>query len=347
MQNKNLLIATAALAGVAFSGALLPPENTYAVTSEETAAVDAVIDELKTDYQDLIDDYNASDPDEELTLTEEESTSPYLYYRSASMKAYTQLDSATHLGAQTSGGAYAEGLLEYDSIIEALTDLGFVEYEDAIMDSEYLNASTGVICAVGEVNGISCGHINWQTISDTWTEYLNGIGAAYYTSKGAYPSIYRKDTFSSGAPTIYNSDYEPYQYTTAIGNGAALLFYRSSSTSDWIYFTGTQDYVLCSAFTGEAAKGFAGYVCYDEDTDSVSKVTVATESDASSDSTDSTTTTTSSTTITAPNTGSPSSSDGGSAIFTTSLAVASLSLAAYLLNYARKLIKTRVRFEKH
>ena len=376
MPKQKLILTAGLVAGLAFSGAVFSPESTYATaTPEETAAVASVINQLKPVYQDLIDDYNASltptptptptvtpsptptatptsNPNE-LHLVEENNDSFGPLYKAPSMNVYIDLDQATSLIVKTADDTETYALNDHeDAIISALTSAGFTAYGPAnivmSIDQQYLNEETGVLCEI-HGSGAACGHVNWLTISDEWTEYLNGVGAAYYASEGEYTPVFRDGGFGAGSPTIYDSEYEPYQYTAISIAHAIGLFYRSSQTSDWAYFTATQAVLYCSDFTGEAAKGFAGYICWDSTTDTNSKVTVPTD-DSTTPTDNSSSDTKKSTTpaIGAPNTGgAPASDNSGAIAILIVSALVPLALAAYALRYARNRAKAKVRFEKH
>ena len=205
--------------------------------------------------------------------TEEEPTSSVgPYYKPDSIDAYLTLNRALTLTITTTDDVIAS-VLEPTPVVEKLTSLGFTKYSRPYFfpeTNQYINETTGVLCAVRSY-GTTCGHINWQDVSDKWGTFADGIGKAFYKSEEDYPFI-MGDVSSDNTPTIYDSDYEPYQYTVVGMDDYVGLFYRKSPTSEWIYFKGTQGMLTCDEYSGETEKGFAGVECYNAETKTVERV---------------------------------------------------------------------------
>ena len=95
-------------------------------------------------------------------------------------------------------------------------------------------------------------------------ELVNELADAYKDSEGKYPrylGVYADDDYK-----ITDSEVSPYQKLMARFENAAALFYRTSKTADWKYFTGTQAALSCSDYnTKELKNAYSGEVCYDED----------------------------------------------------------------------------------
>ncbi len=196
--------------------------------------------------------------------TEEESSlfddyNPH--FKPESVKGYIQLNKISKLIITTTKDNQPAPVLETAPIFETLTALGFTAYGPTLSNKaeQYLNTETGVICIVSKI-GSSCGHTNWQTITDEWKDFIAGIGEAFYKVTKEYPVI-DEDVISENTPSIIDSDHEPYQYTIVKINGENGLFYRKDPSSEWIYFGSFQDIPECSVFTDEAAKGFTGLTC--------------------------------------------------------------------------------------
>ena len=353
MKKWKFCIAIPAIACVLGLGLTTP---THATIDEEIAAVTSVIDTLETTYETAIDDYNATATGLHLKLVKRTDHGPY--YKKSSMNAYTQLDSGWTLQVQTTDNLVAS-VLDDKPIVDALTNLSFKKYGPAYyypITQQYINTDTGVICAVrGDTT--NCGHINWQTITDTWAEYLNSIGVAYYTATNVYPVIPGDYSNDNTSPTITNSEYKPYQYTiVGIANeDAGSMFYRSSATSDWVYFTSTQSVLECSKYTGEAEKGFAGHVCYNINADGSytnSTVGAIPKEDTTKTASDESIVTVANTGssdesgIGVPDTGAPTFNESGAKAIVITAVVVLLGTITCLSKYIRTRLKTQVRFTK-
>lgn len=324
MLQHKIITGVAVVAALAATTLCTP--DTYA--TGEDAAVESAISSLKTTHQATVDAYNTSHADMQLHIVDgSDCYGPF--YRASSMKAYTQVDGSLCFETQTAEGVMAT-LVDASPMISALTSSGFTAYSPEYYwppHQQYLNENTGVICSVAEY-GANCGHINQQTITDKWAEYLNGIGAAYYAAEQEYPVITDRSIIPSDnntSPVINNSDYESYQYTSIGIQNATSLFYRSSPTSEWIYFKSTQELIDCNEYTGETQKAFAGYDCYDSTTNTNSKVGVSTNTSDSS-SGDTSTKDSDSSTLGVPDTG-ISTNDDSSAISTEKILIVIASTA--------------------
>ncbi|MBR0431021.1 hypothetical protein IJJ05_01905 [Candidatus Saccharibacteria bacterium] len=143
-----------------------------------------------------------------------------------------------------------------------LADNGFIEDKELMSSKLFHNSDNGIYCDVSENSlpfSMSCS-------KDTWISDENK-NLALALAKAANVFFVSADTSN-----ITDSTISPYQRLTAGGPGAVLLFYRVSPDADWQFFTGTQDSIPCSNYTGDVAKAFAGDICYDESTSENSTV---------------------------------------------------------------------------
>ena len=269
-------------------------QPTHATTAEEEEAVTSVMNQLKTVLQQAVEDYNTSHETEYEAPEIIEDAHGYgtPEYRPDSLNAFLMLNSDKRLyipaGEVVNEGYTYVNPIGITELRQTLETLGFTTYYDRPFNFQlyqFINNETGVICAFGgQYRVISCGHINWapQSITNEWKDFINSIGDAYYAEINDFPSIYQggdiKLSDNTTLPTILDSDYEPYQYTNFAVGGGVVLFYRKSPTSEWVFFRGTQTYIDCNEYTGEAQKGFAGMACWDTATDSMSKVSVPSDS---------------------------------------------------------------------
>ena len=154
-----------------------------------------------------------------------------------------------------------------NALVEKLEDEGFVEFEKAQTypaGPSYINEDTGITCYVGGglPFGVACGYYKW--VSDETVELVNELADAYKESEGKYPrylGVHADDDYK-----ITDSEVSPYQKLMARFENAAALFYRTSKTANWKYFTGTQAVLSCSDYnTKELKNAYSGEVCYDED----------------------------------------------------------------------------------
>lgn len=337
-KTKNYLAAGALLCS-AVLGVNAMSETTHAVSAESLNAVNTVLNSMRPIYQTAVDDYNAANPDQtQLQLADVDYPTPY--YKPATVNAYAQLGLAYGFETQTTDGIPASLFTTtevYDQAIEKLTDLGFSTYGPAYTfppTQQYFNEGTGVICAVvWDGSSLTCGHTNWQTITDEWTDFLNGIGAAYYESEGQYPVVRGDISDDSALPTIHDSDYAPYQYTFVPISNFMGMFYRASSTSDWVYFAGTQSALDCSAYTGEAEKGFMGLICYNGTEESKVGAVAASQEEESS-------------AVATPDTGAPTSDNRGAIAAISATALVAVATLIYLANYTKNRFASKVHFGK-
>ncbi|MBO4276309.1 hypothetical protein J5868_01200 [Candidatus Saccharibacteria bacterium] len=138
----------------------------------------------------------------------------------------------------------------------ALNSNGFVEEKEIMFGKLLYNSSNGISCLVGEANipfRVSCSKNTW--ITDEQKEFVLALAKAAGT-----------DYVSADPSRIADSQVSPHQKLTAFGENYAMLFYRTSPSSEWQFFKGTQDLIGCNKYTGDAAKAFAGDTCWDEAT---------------------------------------------------------------------------------
>ncbi len=160
-------------------------------------------------------------------------------------------------------------------IRKTLINDGFKSYDyyPGFQDTveEFYNSKTDIVC-VSSMNSvpydISCSSTSW--ISADTVALASSLADAYKKVEGEYPSM-----ISVNKNDIENSPFEPYQKLTVSMVGFVALFYRSSPTADWVYFTGTQATLPCSTFEKDtgARRAFQGETCYDERTGEDRKVT--------------------------------------------------------------------------
>lgn len=315
---------------------------THAATAEESA-VAAVMNSLQTVYQAAIDEYNSANPDEiqlQLSELEERQAASVAHYKPETLNAYVQLNRDYYLEVTTVDDISASGFIDTNSIVEALDGLGFAAYGPIYAwppTQQYINTDTGVICSV-DAAGSDCGHISWLSITDEWAAFANGIGAAFHESEEQYPVILAHVWDNSTLPLLYNSEYTPYQYTFVGISNYRGMFYRASATSDWVYFGGTQSVLDCSEYTGEAEKGFMGYICYNGTEESTvgaaSAITTVTDAGPVDDSGS----------VSAPDTGASTGDNQGAIVATSAAAIASISIITYLAIYIKKRLSSRVHF---
>lgn len=336
MKNKNLSLAIGALFCSAAIGALAIQNNTYASTEEETAAVTAVMDVLLPIYQTAVDNYN-SDPDAlgaPFSLDQTDSTDNYSHprYQPESIKAAIPLRHSQNIAILNNNGSSSEIDGARTLAISALEGLGFESYPYTFYYPEhlqYINNDTGVICMVAAY-GSSCGSINWWSVNDDQAEFLNGIGAAFYAKENTYPVV--NGFYDNSLPEIFDSEYEPYQYTlVSIQNGTGM-FYRQGPTSNWVYFAITQAPLDCSDYAGEAQKGFAGYICYNGTEES--KVAVVSESEPESS-------------VKTPDTGIITGNSKTLTVFSSILGFTAFGIVSYGIGYSAKRIRNHIHFDKH
>lgn len=341
MKKQKYYLAAGGLLCSGLLGLVFGAPATHAATAEESAVADA-ISLLHEAYQTAMDAYNAANPDGpqlQFSESDEALTGIRSYYKPDSLNAYVQLIRGTFAEVATTDGLLWT-LASTDGAAEALASSGFVEYGPSYSfppTQQYLNTNTGVICAVANV-GYGCGHISWLSITDEWAAFANGIGAAFHESEEQYPVILAHVWDNSTLPLLYNSEYTPYQYTFVGISNYRGMFYRASATSDWVYFGGTQSVLDCSEYTGEAEKGFMGYICYNGTEESTvgaaSAITTVTDAGPVDDSGS----------VSAPDTGASTGDNQGAIVATSAAAIASISIITYLAIYIKKRLSSRVHF---
>ncbi len=152
-----------------------------------------------------------------------------------------------------------------DAAVEAvrsqLDELGFDKYSDVkLFDGpQYINEENGVICSAVSAAlpfNVTCGHISWITTEKM--AFINSLAKAYYEKMDEYPSA-----LSASKDRIEDSVFEPYQRIMANLPDAGALFYRSSPTSDWVFFTAGQAAPTCVEYSKDigARRAFQGQNC--------------------------------------------------------------------------------------
>lgn len=269
--------------GLAIFGTGLSTDMSYADDDSDsqvqTMAVQDVVDLVKNALQEKVDIYNATAEGTERPLHVAETTKGFAYHKPESLNVYIGLTKTIGVGiydAQNNDAALPSTGEPSTIIVDALlgSALQFKKYGPSygsVPPHQAYESIFGVVCNVSYTDSfMSCGHIAWQqNVTDEWKTYINGIGNAWKKVKGDYPILRGDFEDSSSHPSIFNSDYKPYQYTFYSGGENAMgMFYRSGPDAEWVYFGGTQAVLDCSEYTGEAQKGFAGYVCYEGDKES-------------------------------------------------------------------------------
>lgn len=223
-------------------------------------------------YSDLVDVHNNGEGAMHANLStvgEQEQYEPFLVVASGNAMALP----IKSIGAKVT----ADDGIDYEfytgaagALEEDLSDSGFIAYEVTGLGMPEFKKGN-VVCRIDD-GGFACAHFAWYTPTPEWEEFLSGIGAAYKdANEDKLPLAAYRTYNNSNLPEIKNSDVEPYQnvavsMTNGNGIGGGMsLFYRASETSDWVFFAHAQAVLDCSKYTGDAEKGFAGDVCYEED----------------------------------------------------------------------------------
>ncbi len=256
-------------------------------SSAQTTAVQTVVDVVKNALQEKVDAYNTTSEGIEHPLhVTVDTTKGFVHYKPDSLNAYIGLKKFIGVGIYDAQGNDAvlpsTGEEVTTTIVDTLLNspLQFKKYGpsySSVPPHQAYESIFGVVCNVSYTDSfLSCGHTAWQqSVTDEWKTYINGIGDAWKKVKGDYPILRGNFEDASAHPTIFNSDFKPYQYTFYSGGENAMgMFYRGGPDAEWVYFGGTQSLLDCNAYTGEAQKGFAGYVCYDVESGKNSKVAV-------------------------------------------------------------------------
>lgn len=322
MKAKNIFAG--AMAGVfALSvGLFSAPVFAEGVTQEQEDEVMAAVTYIRGLYSGLVNAHNNAEGAFHANLSavgEQDIYEPYLAVASDNVMALP----IKSIGAKVT----ADDGIDYEfytgvagALEEDLSDSGFIAYEVTGLGMPEFKRGN-VVCRIDD-GGFACAHFAWYTPTPEWEEFLSGIGAAYKdANEGRLPLVASKTDNNANIPEIKNSDVEPYQ-NVAVGisngngvGGGLAYFYRASETSDWVFFAHVQDVLDCSKYTGDAEKGFAGDVCYEED----GSEGIVGESG-----------------VKVPDTGANTLSENGSALaaFTTStfVVLSALGLGAYLKN---------------
>lgn len=155
-------------------------------------------------------------------------------------------------------------LEDAQSVIEPiLTSNGFVLTDyDYLGKNLYYNANKDVYCraSISVPLNFSCSSGNWITEEQ----------AAFVTDLARIANV---NSISASPSNIQDSSVSPYQTLEARGAGYTALFYRTSPSSEWQFFTGTQAILDCEDFSTEDLKNaFAGTICWDTTTSQQSTV---------------------------------------------------------------------------
>lgn len=148
-----------------------------------------------------------------------------------------------------------------DLIKRKLTESGFAISVESLLfgDELFYNSQDGVYCWLSNYSlpiWMNCSSEKW--ISKEKQEFITALAAAT-------PDNIKY--INGDADRIENSPVTPYQTLTASTLGAALIYYRTSPTSDWVFFRGAQDIASCSEYdTTDLKNAFAGDACWDEAT---------------------------------------------------------------------------------
>lgn len=152
----------------------------------------------------------------------------------------------------------------HDVVVRFLSGRGFNFLREQLSGDLYANQD-GIYCDVdngGFPYEVVCAHESWYDSENR--ELLLSLAKA---SGESYVSL--------NAPldkSVQNSPVTPYQTLVVSGGTHAMLFYRVSPESDWVYFRGTQSVLDCNEYTGDVAKAFTGTTCWDEATQQNSTV---------------------------------------------------------------------------
>ncbi|MBQ9020234.1 hypothetical protein IJ096_02850 [Candidatus Saccharibacteria bacterium] len=269
-QHKNKLKKSLAIGLIAFAtmvGFNISPSHqnkTYAADTTDTA-VQSVLTNINTAISDYLTSTGATP-----TLTIGEQANLGVLYKPTSLNAYIRLNKS-YISKLTAPTSLSSETVEatHNAVKTKLTSLGFTSYSTPSYTSdEYINTNTNIICDILPSSSINasvfagCSSTTWWELPYGWTEdFINNLGKASFEKIGIYPTL----NPNSPAPEITNSPITPYQYIGVPVSNSYGLFYRTSPTSDWVFFKGTQGVLLCSDFTGDALNAFYGMTCYKED----------------------------------------------------------------------------------
>lgn len=161
----------------------------------------------------------------------------------------------------------------YETIAKLLEEKGFADTEETYTltssgagPTTFVNAETGVVCAVSSLPEFACAYKTWYDEKDA--DFSNSLAKVYKTATGedAYYLVAKESD-------IKDSPVEPYQTISVAMTGFGAVFYRTSADSEWVYFDRGQGAPLCSAYNSEnLKKAFAGQACYDNVTQKNSTV---------------------------------------------------------------------------
>lgn len=152
----------------------------------------------------------------------------------------------------------------YEKTVSNLESLGFVKNEqlsNPVGSDSFLDSKNNIFCDTSNSSPfiVACGYYKWVT--DEKIALINQLAEAYKRKEGKLPysiSITKNNI-------IKDSNVSPYQNLWVNGGGAALLFYRTSPSAEWQFFTGAQGLLSCSKYnTQDLKNAFAGEACFNE-----------------------------------------------------------------------------------
>ncbi len=172
------------------------------------------------------------------------------------IKSVPNLDSALEKRILNNALKYTESFL---------TDNGFTRITHPYWTETpyYYNSSNKTYCFVNGYSmpfEVNCAKETWITESEK--KLILELSKADETV----------NYISAKSVKVTDSPVSPYQYAIASIGRAYGLFYRVSPDSEWQFFTATQAELSCSEFTGDVAKAYAGYTCWDQTTEQQSTV---------------------------------------------------------------------------
>lgn len=168
-------------------------------------------------------------------------------------------------------GDQVEGFIEDDldfalpaRVAESLQKQGFKKDEalsGGMWSIEHYETEDGLICEFTTNKSfpyyISCGDVS--NISEEKKDLVRALGEAYKKSEG------EEISYITAAVDDIKDGANGHQRITAGGENAALLFYRNSSDSEWVFYKGTQAALDCDEFNNDDLRNaFVGETCWDK-----------------------------------------------------------------------------------
>lgn len=310
--SATIKIGIAAFAFALSAFASTPNTSAIEESEEPASPIDNVMLELQIAGNTYLDG-------ELLTITTEDR--PFAYKP-------TGFNNYIFVGSTDAKATHLENALSYESekitglenaYTEKLEELGFKKYE-AFQEYKGVVDGEEILCRHKNLGEIGCTPTK-DSYDATKKDLINELGAAMPNSSLL--------VFSD--PQIKNSNFAPYQTLEtgacnidAAGCGVAL-YYRTSPTSNWVYFTGAQSVLSCSEYnTLDLRRAYLDTPCYEDDKTTLSKVTLPDDKNAD---------------VTVPNTGTNTNTDSN---INGTIALTTASLATIVISIA--LFKNRSRF---